>query len=176
MKKTKCSPKRKQKLFKKEMRKAKPKKRMVLPDPVFNDTKVSKFVNHLMFDGKKNISYEIFYASLDKVKAKMSDSELSALEIWKKALDNITPQVEVKSRRIGGATYQVPTEIRPDRKESISMKNMILYARKRGGKTMSDKLSAEILDAFNNQGGAFKRKEDMHRMAEANRAFAHFRF
>ena len=158
------------------MRKAKPKKRMVLPDPVFNDTKVSKFVNHLMFDGKKNISYEIFYASLDKVKAKMSDSELSALEIWKKALDNITPQVEVKSRRIGGATYQVPTEIRADRKESISMKNMILYARKRGGKTMADKLSSEILDAFNNQGGAFKRKEDMHRMAEANRAFAHFRF
>ncbi len=149
---------------------------MVLPDPVFNDVKVSKFVNHLMFDGKKNISYEIFYASLDKVKAKMSDSELSALEIWKKALDNITPQVEVKSRRIGGATYQVPTEIRPDRKESISMKNMILYARKRGGKTMADKLSSEILDAFNNQGGAFKRKEDMHRMAEANRAFAHFRF
>ncbi len=158
------------------MRKAKPKKRMVLPDPVFNDTKVSKFVNHLMFDGKKNISYEIFYESLDKVKAKMADSELSALEIWKKALDNITPQVEVKSRRIGGATYQVPTEIRPSRKESISMKNMILYARKRGGKTMADKLSAEILDAFNNQGGAFKRKEDMHRMAEANRAFAHFRF
>ena len=158
------------------MRKAKPKKRMVLPDPVFNDVKVSNFVNHLMFDGKKNISYEIFYASLDKVKAKMSDSELSALEIWKKALDNITPQVEVKSRRIGGATYQVPTEIRADRKESISMKNMILYARKRGGKTMADKLSSEILDAFNNQGGAFKRKEDMHRMAEANRAFAHFRF
>ena len=162
--------------FSRKMRKAKPKKRMVLPDPVFNDTKVSKFVNHLMFDGKKNISYEIFYASLDKVKAKMSDSELSALEIWKKALDNITPQVEVKSRRIGGATYQVPTEIRADRKESISMKNMILYARKRGGKTMADKLSSEILDAFNNQGGAFKRKEDMHRMAEANRAFAHFRF
>ena len=149
---------------------------MVLPDPVFNDTKVSKFVNHLMFDGKKNISYEIFYESLDKVKAKMADSELSALEIWKKALDNITPQVEVKSRRIGGATYQVPTEIRPSRKESISMKNMILYARKRGGKTMADKLSAEILDAFNNQGGAFKRKEEMHRMAEANKAFAHFRF
>ena len=162
--------------FSRKMRKAKPKKRMILPDPVFNDVKVSKFVNHLMYDGKKNISYEIFYASLDKVKAKMSDSELSALEIWKKALDNITPQVEVKSRRIGGATYQVPTEIRADRKESISMKNMILYARKRGGKTMADKLSSEILDAFNNQGGAFKRKEDMHRMAEANRAFAHFRF
>ena len=149
---------------------------MVLPDPVFNDTKVSKFVNHLMFDGKKNISYEIFYESLDKVKAKMADSELSALEIWKKALDNITPQVEVKSRRIGGATFQVPTEIRPDRKESISMKNMILFARKRGGKSMADKLAAEIIDAFNEQGGAFKRKEDMHRMAEANRAFAHFRF
>jgi small subunit ribosomal protein S7 len=176
LKKTKNAAPNENKNFSRKMRKAKPKKRMVLPDPVFNDVKVSKFVNHLMFDGKKNISYEIFYASLDKVKAKMSDSELSALEIWKKALDNITPQVEVKSRRIGGATYQVPTEIRADRKESISMKNMILYARKRGGKTMADKLSSEILDAFNNQGGAFKRKEDMHRMAEANRAFAHFRF
>ncbi len=102
--------------------------------------------------------------------------EKSALEIWKQALDNITPQVEVKSRRIGGATFQVPTEIRPDRKESISMKNMIAFARKRSGKSMADKLAAEIMDAFNNQGGAFKRKEDMHRMAEANRAFAHFRF
>ena len=136
------------------MRKAKPKKRVILPDPVFNDQKVSKFVNHLMYDGKKNASYEIFY----------------------KALDNITPQVEVKSRRIGGATFQVPTEIRPDRKESISMKNLIEFARKRSGKSMADKLAAEIMDAFNNQGGAFKRKEDMHRMAEANRAFAHFRF
>ena len=136
------------------MRKAKPKKRVILPDPVFNDQKVSKFVNHLMYDGKKNTSYEIFY----------------------KALDNITPQVEVKSRRIGGATFQVPTEIRPDRKESVSMKNMIAFARKRSGKSMAEKLAAEIMDAFNNQGGAFKRKEDMHRMAEANRAFAHFRF
>ena len=158
------------------MRKAKPKKRVVLPDPVYNDQKVSKFVNHLMYDGKKNTSYEIFYNALDIVKAKMSNEEKSALEIWKAALDNITPQVEVKSRRIGGATFQVPTEIRPDRKESISMKNMINYARKRGGKTMADKLAAEIMDAYNNQGGAFKRKEDMHRMAEANRAFAHFRF
>ena len=149
---------------------------MVLPDPVFNDVKVSKFVNHLMYDGKKNISYEIFYASLDKVKAKMSDSELSALEIWKKALDNITPQVEVKSRRIGGATYQVPTEIRADRKESISMKNMILYARKRGGKTMADKLSSEILDAVNGVGGAAKKRDDTHKMAEANKAFAHYRW
>lgn len=158
------------------MRKAKPKKRVILPDPVFNDQKVSKFVNHLMYDGKKNTSYEIFYAALDAVKAKMANEEKSALEIWKTALDNITPQVEVKSRRVGGATFQVPTEIRPDRKESVSMKNMIAYARKRGGKTMADKLASEIMDAFNNQGGAYKRKEDMHRMAEANRAFAHFRF
>ena len=106
----------------------------------------------------------------------MQDQEKSALEIWKTALDKITPQVEVKSRRIGGATFQVPTEIRPDRKESVSMKNMINYARKRGGKTMAGKLAAEIMDAYNEQGGAYKRKEDMHRMAEANRAFAHFRF
>jgi len=158
------------------MRKAKPKKRVILPDPVFNDTKVSKFVNHLMYDGKKTISYNIFYTALDIVKNKMEKEEKSPLEIWKQALDNITPQVEVKSRRIGGATFQVPTEIRPDRKESISMKNMIAFARKRGGKGMAEKLAAEIMDAFNNQGGAFKRKEDMHRMAEANRAFAHFRF
>ena len=160
----------------KKMRKAKPKKRLILPDPVFGDQKVSKFVNHLMYDGKKNISYEIFYNALNLVGEKMKDNEKSPLEIWKAALDKITPQVEVKSRRIGGATFQVPTEIRPDRKESISMKNMIAFARKRGGKTMADKLAAEIMDAFNEQGGAFKRKEDMHRMAEANRAFAHFRF
>ncbi len=149
---------------------------MILPDPRFNDTKVSKFVNHLMYDGKKNTSYEIFYKSLEIVTGKLQNEEKSALEVWKQALDNITPQVEVKSRRIGGATFQVPTEIRPDRKESVSMKNLILYARKRGGKSMAEKLAAEIMDAYNNQGGAFKRKEDMHRMAEANRAFAHFRF
>ena len=158
------------------MRKAKPKKRLVLPDPVFNDQKVSKFVNHLMYDGKKTISYEIFYNALDIVKGKMAKEEKTPLEIWKTDLDNITPQVEVKSRRIGGATFQVPTEIRPDRKESVSMKNMINFARKRSGKSMAEKLAAEIMDAYNNQGGAFKRKEDMHRMAEANRAFAHFRF
>ena len=145
------------------MRKAKPKKRVILPDPVFNDQKVSKFVNHLMYDGKKNTSYEIFYAALETVKTKLPNEEKSALEIWKKALDNVTPQIEVKSRRVGGATFQVPTEIR-------------LFARKRGGKSMADKLAAEIIDAFNEQGGAYKRKEDMHRMAEANRAFAHFRF
>ena len=158
------------------MRKAKPKKRVILPDPVFGDQKVTKFVNHLMYDGKKNTSYEIFYTALETVKTKLPNEEKTALEIWKKALDNVTPQIEVKSRRIGGATFQVPTEIRPDRKESISMKNMILFARKRGGKSMSERLCSEIMDAYNNQGGAFKRKEDMHRMAEANRAFAHFRF
>ena len=158
------------------MRKAKPKKRQVLPDPVFGDVKVTKFVNHLMYDGKKSIAFEIFYTALQIVEGKKPDAEQTALDVWKAALDNITPQVEVKSRRIGGATYQVPTEIRAERKESISMKNLILFARKRGGKTMADKLAAEIMDAFNSQGAAFKRKEDMHRMAEANRAFAHFRF
>lgn len=158
------------------MRKAKPKKRVILPDPVYGDVKVSKFVNNLMFDGKKNISYEIFYNALAIVGEKMKDNEKSPLEIWKTALDKVTPQVEVKSRRIGGATFQVPTEVRPSRKESISMKNLILFARKRGGRTMADKLAAEIMDAFNEQGGAYKRKEDIHRMAEANRAFAHFRF
>ena len=158
------------------MRKAKPKKRVILPDSVFNDQKVTKFVNHLMYDGKKNLSYEIFYKALDIVKAKMQNEEQSALDIWKEALDRVTPQVEVKSRRIGGATFQVPMEIRPDRKESISMKNIINFARKRSGKSMSEKLAAEIMDAYNEQGGAFKRKEDLHRMAEANRAFAHFRF
>lgn len=158
------------------MRKAKPKKRVILPDPVYGEVKVTKFVNNLMYDGKKSIAYSIFYDALEIVKNKMQNEEKSSIEIWKKALDNVTPQVEVKSRRIGGATFQVPTEIRPDRKEAISMKNLIMFARKRSGKSMAEKLSAEIMDAFNEQGGAFKRKEDMHRMAEANRAFAHFRF
>ena len=158
------------------MRKAKPKKRVILPDPVFGDSKVTKFVNHMMYDGKKSNSFDIFYKSLDILKDKMKDEEKEALDIWKEALDKITPQVEVKSRRIGGATFQVPTEIRPDRKESISMKNMINFARKRSGKSMAEKLAAEIMDAYHEQGGAYKRKEDLHRMAEANRAFAHFRF
>ncbi len=158
------------------MRKAKPKKRIVLPDPIFGDVMVTRFVNHLMYDGKKTVAYTIFYTALDNVKAKLQSEDKNILDVWKKALENITPQVEVKSRRIGGATFQVPTEIRPERKESISMKNLILYSRKRGGKTMADKLAAEIVDAYNLQGAAFKRKEDMHRMAEANRAFAHFRF
>ncbi|MBS7376821.1 MAG: 30S ribosomal protein S7 [Paludibacteraceae bacterium] len=158
------------------MRKSTPKKRVILPDPVFNEVMVTKFVNHLMYDGKKSISFSIFYNALEIVKTKLPNEEKSALEIWKTALENVTPQVEVKSRRIGGATFQVPTEIRPDRKESISMKNLIIYARKRAGHSMAEKLAAEIVDGFNNQGGAFKRKEEIHRMAEANRAFAHFRF
>ncbi len=158
------------------MRKTKPKKREIIPDPVFNEVSVTRFVNHLMYDGKKSTAFDIFYSSLENVKAKLPNEESTSLDIWKKALENITPQVEVKSRRVGGATFQVPTEIRPDRKESISMKNLILFARKRSGRSMADKLAAEIVDAFNSQGGAFKKKEDMHRMAEANRAFAHFRF
>jgi len=159
-----------------KLRKAKPKNRVILPDTIFNEVMVTRFVNHLMYDGKKSIAYNIFYTALDNVKSKLPNEEKTPLEIWKKALENITPQVEVKSRRVGGATFQVPTEIRPERKESISMKNLIIYSRKRSGHSMAEKLCAEIIDAFNNQGGAFKRKEDMHKMAEANRAFAHFRF
>ena len=158
------------------MRKAKPKKRIILPDPIFNEVMVSRFVNHLMYDGKKTIAYDIFYTALENVKSKLPNEDKTPLEIWKKALENITHQVEVKSRRVGGATFQVPTEIRPERKESISMKNLIIFSRKRSGHSMAEKLAAEIADAYNNQGGAFKKKEDMHKMAEANRAFAHFRF
>jgi len=158
------------------MRKSKPKKRILLPDPKFQDVEVTRFVNNMMYSGKKSIAFNIFYDALDIVGNKMKDAEKSPLEIWKKALENITPQVEVKSRRVGGATFQVPMEVRPDRKVSISMKNMILFSRKRSGKGMSEKLAAEIVAAFNEEGAAFKRKEDMHRMAEANKAFAHFRF
>ena len=158
------------------MRKAKPRKRILLPDPKFNDVEVTRFVNNLMLDGKKSIAYAIFYDSLELVGKKMKDADKSPLEIWKQALENITPQVEVKSKRIGGATFQVPMEVRPERKVSISMKNLILYSRKRSGKSMAEKLSGEIVDAYNQMGAAFKRKEEMHRMAEANKAFAHFRF
>jgi small subunit ribosomal protein S7 len=129
-----------------------------------------------MYSGKKSIAFNIFYDALDIVGGKMKDAEKSPLDIWKKALENITPQVEVKSRRVGGATFQVPMEVRPDRKISMSMKNMILFSRKRSGKGMSEKLAAEIIAAYNEEGAAYKRKEDMHRMAEANKAFAHFRF
>jgi small subunit ribosomal protein S7 len=129
-----------------------------------------------MYDGKKTVAFRIFYDSLDIVAEKMKNAEKSPLEIWKQALDNITPHVEVKSRRVGGATFQVPLEIRPDRKVSISMKNLILFARKRTGRSMAEKLAAEVMAAYNSEGGAYKKKEDTHRMAEANKAFAHFRF
>ena len=158
------------------MRKAKPKKRILLPDPKFHDVLVTRFVNNLRLQGKKSIAYAIFYDAIDMIGEKMKDSDKAPLEIWKKALENVTPQVEVKSRRVGGANFQVPTEVRPERKISLSMKNMILYARKRSGRSMAEKLAAEILAAYNNEGAAFKRKEDMHKMAEANKAFAHFRF
>lgn len=158
------------------MRKAKPKKRIILPDPKFNDVAVTRFVNNLMYSGKKSIAYSVFYDAMEIVQNRLKDNEKTPLDIWKKALENITPMVEVKSRRVGGATFQVPVEVRPDRKISLSMKNLILYARKRSGKSMSDKLASEIIAAFNEEGGAFKRKEDMHKMAEANKAFAHFRF
>ena len=158
------------------MRKSKPKKRILLPDPKFGDTLVTQFVNNLMVDGKKSTAYNIIYDAFDRMADKSEKEDKTALEIFKKALENITPAVEVKSRRVGGATFQVPTEIRPDRKVSISMKNLILFARKRSGRSMAEKLSAEIVAAYNLEGGAFKKKEDMHKMAEANRAFAHFRF
>jgi len=158
------------------MRKSKPKKRIILPDPKFNDPMVTRFVNNLMLEGKKNSAYQMFYDALEIVEKKMKDDERSPLDIWKKALENITPQVEVKSRRVGGATFQVPMEVRPDRKVAISMKNLITYSRQRSGKNMGEKLAAEIMAAYKEEGGAFKKKEDTHRMAEANKAFAHFRF
>lgn len=158
------------------MRKAKPKKRILLPDPKFGDTQVTRFVNSLMLDGKKSIAYGIFYDAIDIVGEKMKDTEKAPLEIWKKALENITPLVEVKSRRVGGATFQVPMEVRPERKTAISIRNMLQFSRKRAGRSMAEKLAAEIVAAYNEEGGAFKRKEEMHRMAEANKAFAHFRF
>ncbi len=158
------------------MRKSKPKKRILLPDPKFGSPEVTRFVNNLMIEGKKSISYTIFYDAIKMVEEKMKNADKPALEIWKLAIENITPQVEVKSRRVGGATFQVPMEIRSDRKVSIGMKNLIFFARKRTGRSMSEKLAAEIMAAYNNEGGAYKKKEDTHRMAEANKAFAHFRF
>ncbi len=156
------------------MRKSKPKKRILLPDPKFSDPLVTRFVNNLMLDGKKSIAYTIFYDALDMVGEKVKDADKAPLEIWKQAIENITPQVEVKSRRVGGATFQIPMEVRPERKISISMKNLVLYSRKRAGKSMAEKLAAEIVAAYNSEGAAFKRKEEMHRMADANKAFAHY--
>jgi small subunit ribosomal protein S7 len=155
------------------MRKSKPKKRIILPDPKFNDILVTKFVNNLMEQGKKNISYEIFYDAIALVTERTKED---GLEVWKKALANVTPAVEVRSRRIGGATFQIPSEIRPGRKMSIGMRNLINYARKRHEKSMAHKLAGEIQAAFKEEGSAFKKKEDTHRMAEANKAFSHFRF
>jgi small subunit ribosomal protein S7 len=156
------------------MRKSRPKKRIILPDPRFNDTMVTKFVNNIMMQGKKNLAFKIFYDAMDIVSEKMEDEQ--ALEVWKKSLANITPAVEVRSRRIGGATFQIPSEIRPGRKMSIGMKNMIKFARKRHEKTMAAKLAGEIVAGFKEEGASYKKKEDTHRMADANKAFSHFRF
>ncbi len=158
------------------MRKAKPKKRIILPDPKFNDPFVTRFVNNMMKNGKKNLAFKIFYDSLQIIDEKLKVEGKNSLEIWKQALENITPQVEVKSRRVGGATFQVPMEIRSDRKVSVGMKNLILFARKRGGRSMAERLAAEVMAAYNQEGAAYKKKEDTHRMAEANKAFAHYRF
>jgi small subunit ribosomal protein S7 len=154
------------------MRKSKPKKRYLLPDPKFQDTLVTKFVNYLMEDGKKSVAYNIFYDAVAHVEKKINEP---GLEVWKRAMSNLTPAVEVKSRRVGGATFQVPVEIRPERKTNLSIKWLIDYARMRGEKTMMDKLAAEIIAASKGEGAAIKKKDDTHRMAEANKAFSHFR-
>lgn len=155
------------------MRKNKPKKRYILPDPKFQDTMVTKFVNYLMVDGKKSTAYSIFYDAVSLVEEKTKES---GVEVWKKALANISPAVEVKSRRVGGATFQVPLEVRPERKVSLGIKWMITYARKRGEKTMMERLAGEIIAGSKGEGAAVKKKDDTHRMAEANKAFSHFRF
>lgn len=154
------------------MRKAKPKKRYILPDPKFSDTLVTRFVNNLMFSGKKSLAYSIFYDAVALVEERSGED---GLETWKKALGNVMPSVEVKSRRVGGATFQVPLEVRPDRKISLGIKWLIHYARLRGEKTMKEKLAGEIQAAFKGEGSAVKKKDDIHRMAEANKAFSHFR-
>jgi len=154
------------------MRKSKPKKRILLPDPIYNDQLVTRFVNMLMLQGKKNTAYAIFYDAINKVEEKTKEP---GLDSWKKAMTNVMPTVEVKSRRVGGATFQIPTEIRPDRRIALSIKWLIGYARGRNEKSMAERLSAEIIAAAKNEGAAIKKKEDTHRMAEANKAFAHFR-
>lgn len=155
------------------MRKAKPKKRYILPDPKFQETLVSKFVNYLMVKGKKNVAYAIFYDAIDMVQEKSGEN---GLDLWKSALNNIMPYVEVKSRRVGGATFQVPLEVRPERKITLGIKWLIMYARLRGEKTMVQRLAGEIIAASKGEGSAVKKKTDTHRMAEANKAFSHFRF
>jgi small subunit ribosomal protein S7 len=155
------------------MRKGRAKVRRLMPDPRFKSEMVTQFVNNLMLDGKKSVAYKIFYDAMDIVEAKVEDA---ALDTWKKALENVTPQVEVKSRRVGGATFQIPQEIRASRKLSMGMKWLISYSKKRNGKSMAIKLADEIVAASKEEGAAYKKKEDTHRMAEANKAFAHFRF
>ena len=154
------------------MRKAQAKKLPLAPDPRFNDKLVTRFVNNLMWQGKKSGAFNIFYDALEKVSKITSED---GYEIWKKALANVTPSVEVRSRRIGGATFQIPAEVRPDRKISLSIKWLIRYSRDRNGRSMSEKLANEIVAASKGEGAAFKKKEDTHRMADANKAFAHFR-
>lgn len=158
------------------MRKRQAKKRPLLPDPRFNDQLVTRFVNNLMWDGKKSVAFKVFYDALDIVESKKQDAEKSSLEIWKDALNNVMPHVEVRSRRVGGATFQIPMQIRPDRKISMAMKWMISYARKRNEKSMAGKLASEILAAAKEEGAAVKKRMDTHKMAEANKAFSHFRF
>jgi small subunit ribosomal protein S7 len=155
------------------MRKSKPKKRYLLPDPKFQDTLVTKFVNYLMEEGKKSVAYNIFYDAVEQVEKKTNEN---GIDVWKRAMSNLTPSVEVKSRRVGGATFQVPVEVRPERKINLSIKWLIDYARLRGEKTTMDKLAAEIIAASKGEGAAIKKKDDTHRMAEANKAFSHFRF
>ncbi|QNJ98032.1 30S ribosomal protein S7 [Constantimarinum furrinae] len=158
------------------MRKRQAKKRPLLPDPRFNDQLVTRFVNNLMWDGKKSVAFKVFYDAIDIVDEKKTDEEKTALEMWKDALSNVMPHVEVRSRRVGGATFQIPMQIRPDRKISTAMKWLILYARKRNEKSMAQKLAAEILAAAKEEGAAVKKRTDTHKMAEANKAFSHFRF
>ena len=158
------------------MRKRAAKKRPLLPDPKFNDQLVTRFVNMMMWDGKKSVAFKIFYDAIDVVEQKNTDEDKSALEIWKEALSNVMPHVEVRSRRVGGATFQIPMQIRPDRKVSTAMKWLISYARKRNEKSMAQKLAAEILAAAKEEGAAVKKRVDTHKMAEANKAFSHFRF
>lgn len=154
------------------MRKTKAKKIPPAPDAKFNDAMVTRFVNNLMWEGKKNTSFNIFYDAMERISKQTGEN---GYDIWKRALANITPAVEVRSRRIGGATFQIPSEVRPDRKISLSMKWLIRYSRERNGRSMAEKLASEIVAASKGEGAAFKKKEDTHRMAEANKAFAHFR-
>ena len=158
------------------MRKRQAKKRPLLPDPRFNDQLVTRFVNMMMWDGKKSVAFKVFYDAIDIVEEKNTDEEKTALQIWKDALSNVMPHVEVRSRRVGGATFQIPMQIRPDRKISTAMKWLINFSRKRNEKSMAQKLAAEVLAASKEEGAAVKKRVDTHKMAEANKAFSHFRF